>query len=447
MTLVDPTRSPEDRTKHAISSVHVRGLHGKSDYDIQLVGSETNPGIASQSLYAVRDDRLTLLYGSNGTGKTSLLRLLFHALSPHGGRGHRKALIGIKFSCFTVRFANGDTVVYERPEGEFQGPLAIRTTVDGEDSAWVYTGEPAESELHPERRSSVLASLGALSINPTFLSDSRAFHSDLIDRTDRDEYAGIRRIRVEDIVSQRRDADLNSALERLYEYLAQLVFLGAQRGSQRVDGVYLDVTSAVAHAGRAGRPRKATIPNLRTRINDIGERAEGFTKYGLIPEFPRRALLGALADAQDKNGPLLEHVLTPYLNGLTERMNELDSGLAAISTFVTTVNGFLQQKSVAFRISSGTHIIDDATGDPLVPVELSSGEKQILLLLANLVAMRESTALFIIDEPELSLNPEWQRSLIPALLAVTDGSGMQLVAATHSIEIMALYRERMRRLG
>ncbi len=41
---------------------------------------QTQP-TATGALFAVNQDRLTLLYGNNGTGKTSLLRLVFHALS------------------------------------------------------------------------------------------------------------------------------------------------------------------------------------------------------------------------------------------------------------------------------------------------------------------------------------------------------------------------------
>jgi hypothetical protein len=35
---------------------------------------------------------------------------------------------------------------------------------------------------------------------------------------------------------------------------------------------------------------------------------------------------------------------------------------------------------------------------------------------------------------------------MPSLLGVTEASGMQLIAATHSIEIMARFRGRRRRL-
>src|SRR5258708_5332426 len=81
------------------------------------------------SRYAVNEDRLTLLYGNNGTGKTSLLRLIFHGLSAAQRRGHRTALLQTRFQSFSVRLTNGAQVAYTRPEGRFDGPFRaqIRT--------------------------------------------------------------------------------------------------------------------------------------------------------------------------------------------------------------------------------------------------------------------------------------------------------------------------------
>jgi len=176
-------------------------------------------------------------------------------------------------------------------------------------------------------------------------------------------------------------------------------------------------------------------------------RATAFTRFALIPEPPAAALIEALDKAQPGVGPVLRDVLTPYLDGLSQRMDELQPGLNAMAGYVDAVSTFLTPKLFDFRLATGAQIVDSVTGERLDPAGLSSGEKQILVLFSDVVALRERTRLFIIDEPELSLNPEWQRQLMPALLQSTDGTPMQLVAATHSIEIMAKYRERLRQLA
>jgi predicted ATP-dependent endonuclease of OLD family len=64
---------------------------------------------------------------------------------------------------------------------------------------------------------------------------------------------------------------------------------------------------------------------------------------------------------------------------------------------------------------------------------LSSGEKHLLLICIDaLMAERNS---YIIDEPELSMHIDWQHQLINSLMDLNPR--MQLIAATHSPEIMA----------
>lgn len=60
--------------------------------------------------------------------------------------------------------------------------------------------------------------------------------------------------------------------------------------------------------------------------------------------------------------------------------------------------------------------------------KLSAGEKQMLSFLCY-NAFARNTIIFI-DEPELSLHPDWQRRLMPTLLR--QGTGNQYIIATHS---------------
>lgn len=64
---------------------------------------------------------------------------------------------------------------------------------------------------------------------------------------------------------------------------------------------------------------------------------------------------------------------------------------------------------------------------------LSSGEKHLLLVCIQALMAEENS--FIIDEPELSLHIDWQHRLLSSLQTLNPS--MQLIAATHSPEIMA----------
>jgi energy-coupling factor transporter ATP-binding protein EcfA2 len=454
-----------------------------SSYDLNVApsGHPDIPG-ATGDLITINEERLTLLYGPNGSGKTTLLRTLFHALSPADDRGHRTALFETPFERLDISFSDAGHISYHRQPDRLIGPYTAEIRRQGAETIrWDYTrsagrwttagnrlyGYPAEAfevpayvpqlpdmpisipqrTVTPEER--FIQALVDLSVTPVFLGDSRAITSDALERDDtRAIEAGQVARDFDGLVRATRNIDIHEAVERVRRYLSQLAFAGAQEGSQRVDSVYLTVADTIVQAAsRIGRPSKSIIPSLIHEIENVGARAKTFHNYGLLPEFPTDNLITALSDAPDKQGPLLTRVLDPYLQGLVERMDALEPGLLAVSAFIDALNSFLEGKRVEFRPGSvGVQIIDERSDEPLDPSVLSSGEKQIVLLFCDIIALQGQTRLFIIDEPELSLNPAWQRALMPHLLEVTKRSSMQLIAATHSIEAMARYRNRIRRL-
>ena len=458
-----------------VASIGVKLLHGKFSYELDVAPRAGTPtAVETGELIAINEERLTLIYGGNGTGKTSLLRLLFHALSAADNRGHRTALINTRFERLDIFLSDSTKISYYREPGELAGPYDVELKRPGEDAIlwhfrpgekrqllfenqWTafteHSGQRIIGEAEENSSERFLNALRSLSLNPVFLGDSRAITADTLEADERGlrevPRTGRRAMELEEIVRRTRELDIDNALDLVRNYLSRLAFAGTQAGSQRVDTVYLNVSRAIIqHASTVGQPKKALVPSLRERVEQLGTRAQRFHAYGLLPEFPVEPLLQALAEAQNKNGPLLQHVLAPYLDGMDERMDALEAGLQAVAAFIDALNSFLEGKRAEFRLSGdGVRILDEETGEQLDASELSSGEKQIVLLFSDIIALQEETRLFIIDEPELSLNPHWQRMLMPSLLGVTEQSQMQLIAATHSIEIMARYKTRIRRLG
>lgn len=69
-------------------------------------------------------------------------------------------------------------------------------------------------------------------------------------------------------------------------------------------------------------------------------------------------------------------------------------------------------------------------GETLYPYQLSSGEKQLLvILLTVLVEDRQPYVLFM-DEPEVSLHVEWQQRLLDTILRLNPN--VQIILTTHS---------------
>jgi ABC-type transport system involved in cytochrome c biogenesis ATPase subunit len=71
-----------------------------------------------------------------------------------------------------------------------------------------------------------------------------------------------------------------------------------------------------------------------------------------------------------------------------------------------------------------------ANYNAIVPFDhLSSGEQQVLLLIAKLVAHASREVVFLIDEPETSLHVAWQRALPDALRRISANFGCDVVVA------------------
>ncbi|MBE7691251.1 AAA family ATPase [Tenacibaculum piscium] len=71
---------------------------------------------------------------------------------------------------------------------------------------------------------------------------------------------------------------------------------------------------------------------------------------------------------------------------------------------------------------------------------LSSGEKQILILFTYIKFNNKLGKLFIIDEPELSLHPKWQENFLQGIKTIMP-SNTQLLFATHSPAIVGKNKE------
>ena len=115
---------------------------------------------------------------------------------------------------------------------------------------------------------------------------------------------------------------------------------------------------------------------------------------------------------------------------------------AALHTYEKTVNSFLNEKSI--QVSDRGELVispEDQEGRPIDWRHLSSGEKQILILLTQALLSESRPTVYIADEPELSLHVDWQEKLLKALTQLA--GTCQFIVATHSPDIVAGFGDKV----
>jgi predicted ATPase len=124
-------------------------------------------------------------------------------------------------------------------------------------------------------------------------------------------------------------------------------------------------------------------------------------------------------------------------SNLQECLNEI---LSKRNIFVQTANNLYLKKKM-FITDSNEILFETVSGKILTPQALSSGEKQMLVLLSEMFLQDEQKSIMIADEPELSLHLVWQETLINSLKNLNPFG--QIIVATHSPDIVGGREDRI----
>ena len=81
-------------------------------------------------------------------------------------------------------------------------------------------------------------------------------------------------------------------------------------------------------------------------------------------------------------------------------------------------------------IRSKNEIVFDQEGRELLPYRLSSGEKQMLVILLTVLVQDKRPCVLLMDEPEVSLHIEWQQRIISIIREMNPHA--QIILTTHS---------------
>lgn len=215
---------------------------------------------------------------------------------------------------------------------------------------------------------------------------------------------------------------------------------GSKQGEADANSIYAEIVRRLASVSSG--PPKVERTNIRKLIATLQEqaiRSEEFAKFGLPFALNITELIKSLSTAR-KDLATIFKIVGPFVDTIRAKLDALQELQDSISGFVATLNSFFKDKTAGFDLRTGVTIRAN-DGIDLPPADLSSGEKQLLLLFCNTLITEDEETIYLIDEPEISLNIKWQRHLIRSLLDSTKRRKVQFIFATHSFELFAPHEQ------
>jgi energy-coupling factor transporter ATP-binding protein EcfA2 len=436
----------------AILSIECEQLFGTFTYKLKPKGDRSEDDGQS----------LLLLYGDNGSGKTTISLLLFHMLSRGDGRGHRTFLAKTIFRKFQVNFANGSYLCAERQGNALIGAYILRASdSNGEDEmVEVRTsddGSVKHGDIDDDQLQAVLDIAASSNLHVYLLSDNRTLQSDVFDDDPSEDWVtrhgrivtrmvGDSREHIM-VPSRTRDLVVAPSIWRVESWLKRQAIRATNTGEVNASNIYNEIIKRITQSADLAPSDSAdSLKILMNALSQLAERSTEFSAYGLSQPVAIETLETLVKASSPQQAVLLSTVLEPYVDSIRSKLDAFSTLQRRIKTFLSVINAFYNHKVVRITVDSGIDIYGN-DGRDLDPNLLSSGEKQLLLLLCNILVATTESSVFIIDEPELSLNIKWQRQLIDSLLALVESSNVQFVMATHSIELLTRHKSSVATLG
>jgi ABC-type transport system involved in cytochrome c biogenesis ATPase subunit len=438
------------REMRRLSRIYIRRLFGLYTHEISFF----------------LDQRVTIIHGANGVGKTTILKLI-NAIF----KNDLPFLFSVPFDDIEIKMNDGSKLALER--------ISASSAVTAESSAELsgslrFLYSDAEQFMPNE----VLITAGTL--NLTDWAVQYLSGNPWLNRVGQDKWFDQRADSYHSALDlwNLNHADPNRVLPNLTMLLPEpfrnftasvrTFFVEAQRlirlshrkrGWSTYEG--MNFTSAVAHdafelAGRVkdafaqyGQISQKLDQTFPQRFFEFGRKRLDKKEItdairNLESERSRLQNAGILDEAApypfdvskiDVGDATQIGAMSLYIEDSQKKLGVLSSLSARLEALLSSMNSKFINKVARFDRERGlVATIED--GGELRADQLSSGEQHEIVLLYTLLFKISENTLVLIDEPELSLHVEWKRRFLPELLAIAASTRIDALVATHSPSII-----------
>ncbi|MDZ8069737.1 MAG: AAA family ATPase [Nostoc sp. DedQUE08] len=416
------------------------------------------------------DERITIIHGPNGFGKTAMLRILNNLFNSRYAE-----LRTIPFRKFRVQFDDRTSVEiikdYENVRDSktknivfnFYKPDSIpasfslkRVNIRSDRNIFI---SPASEDVIPDKEYIYPLRLMNLSYGRTFSLEKYEEYLEELDSLSssnlklQEEPDWLKQLKsnihIRLIESQRllnfvpnrsrQSTETPSMLSTVSAYSDELAKLMQDKFKEYgTTSQSLDRTFPV-RVVKQQPSTDLTDEQLRHQLNELEATRSRLIEVGLLDKDEDTEFQIQPQDIDEST----KNALSVYVQDVENKLNVFAEIASKIDLLRKIINNKFaySYKEINFSKEKGFVVTTSydsplSNSNTLLPTDLSSGEQHELVLLYELLFKVQPNSLVLIDEPELSLHVGWQVQFLKDLQDITQLADLNILMATHSPDII-----------
>lgn len=256
-------------------------------------------------------------------------------------------------------------------------------------------------------------------------------------------------------------SEIDKRLEELFDHMQDYYYRLISRSMSLNEEFKSDVINLFLYDKDIDMPTKEALEQIKEENINKDDLINMFSSLGLsdraikdriethfdMIEKAKKEIFLAESSTQDSTDSLNDSstkIISLYLRtrGMLDAYHSFqektEENYALLEKYLRLLADFMPDKRFTLsNVTDGNLQIEVSKGmkeeSDLSYKELSSGEKQILILLTEALLQQGKDYIYLADEPEMSLHMNWQEIIISAITQLNDKA--QIIVATHSPEI------------
>ena len=403
------------------------------------------------------DAATTILYGTNGAGKSTVLRIINHILSEDD-----HLLSQEPFKSATVTLSKNEQIFVNNKKSEIteaiggkQGkPIPYKNMADSLNKFSVYmrrhgltqardgtyrdpSDKPVEqSKLNELKRkfqffvyqqNEVSSDLRKITLPTNLIKSDRLSPIEIRSLESRSRPLEMMSPQLRHAIAGESQPIVQNICAKIKNEISEAREISRQKSSE-LDAAFLTKFLKESEMPDISAEKRAGMKNDLQRLH------ERLTACSLAT--------ASVADVPNELSNKHQKLLDIYLEDLLAKASATKNQLDKLELFLSILNNKLVDKTAKLSAVDGLEI---TRKENLVPLDkLSSGEQHLIVLFYNLIFKTTSGGVCLIDEPEISLNVSWQTQFITDIIDVARVSPQQYIIATHSPQIVSTHAELLR---